>query len=289
MLSYLIIKIDRILDKIKYQMIFLSSKINTLNKGRKMRLISWNVNGIRAAVKKGFLDYLEVEQPDILCIQESKAHKEQLTSEILKDHGYHTFWHSGMKKGYSGVATFSKKEPLFVQEGLGIQKYDDEGRVLITEHDNFLLYNIYFPNGQKDDIRLQYKLDFYDDLLPIINEQVESGNNVIVTGDWNTAHRPIDLARPKENINTSGFMPIEREKLDTYVSNGWVDTFRLFHDEPSRYSWWTYRFGARQRNVGWRIDYFFVSQNMVDLCNDADIHDDILGSDHCPVSLDLNC
>ena len=270
-------------------MIFLSSKINTLNKGRKMRLISWNVNGIRAAVKKGFLDYLEVEQPDILCIQESKAHKEQLTSEILKDHGYHTFWHSGMKKGYSGVATFSKKEPLFVQEGLGIQKYDDEGRVLITEHDNFLLYNIYFPNGQKDDIRLQYKLDFYDDLLPIINEQVESGNNVIVTGDWNTAHRPIDLARPKENINTSGFMPIEREKLDTYVSNGWVDTFRLFHDEPSRYSWWTYRFGARQRNVGWRIDYFFVSQNMVAFCNDADIHDNILGSDHCPVSLELDC
>ena len=173
-----------------------------------MRLISWNVNGIRAAVKKGFLDYLADEEPDILCIQESKAHKEQLTSEILEDHGYYTFWHSGVKKGYSGVATFSKKEPLFVQEGLGIQKYDDEGRVLITEHDNFLLYNIYFPNGQKDDIRLQYKLDFYDDLLPIINEQVESGNNVIVTGDWNTAHHPIDLARPKENINTSGFMPI---------------------------------------------------------------------------------
>ena len=139
-----------------------------------MRLISWNVNGIRAAVKKGFLNYLADEEPDILCIQESKAHKEQLTSEILKDHGYYTFWHSGVKKGYSGVATFSKKEPLFVQEGLGIKKYDDEGRVLITEHDNFLLYNIYFPNGQKDDIRLKYKLDFYDDLLPIINEQVES-------------------------------------------------------------------------------------------------------------------
>ncbi len=139
-----------------------------------MRLISWNVNGIRAAVKKGFLDYLADEEPDILCIQESKAHKEQLTSEILKDHGYYTFWHSGVKKGYSGVATFSKKEPLFVQEGLGIQKYDDEGRVLITEHDDFLLYNIYFPNGQKDDTRLKYKLDFYDDLLPIINEQVES-------------------------------------------------------------------------------------------------------------------
>ena len=253
-----------------------------------MRLISWNVNGIRAAVKKGFLDYLKKEGPDILCIQESKAHKDQLTSEILNDHGYHTYWHSGIKKGYSGVATFCKKEPLFVQEGIGIKKYDDEGRVIITEHDDFLLYNIYFPNGQKDDTRLNYKLDFYDDLLPIINEQVESGNNVIVTGDWNTAHHPIDLARPKENINTSGFMPIEREKLDTYVSQGWVDTFRLFHDEPERYSWWTYRFGARQRNVGWRIDYFFVNQDMVDLCYDADIHQKVLGSDHCPVSLELD-
>ena len=253
-----------------------------------MRLISWNVNGIRAAVKKGFLDYLQKEEPDILCIQESKAHKEQLTSEILNDHGYYTYWHSGIKKGYSGVATFCKKEPLFVQEGIGIKKYDDEGRVIITEHDDFLLYNIYFPNGQKDDTRLNYKLDFYDDLLPIINEQVESGNNVIVTGDWNTAHHPIDLARPKENINTSGFMPIEREKLDTYVSQGWVDTFRLFHDEPERYSWWTYRFGARQRNVGWRIDYFFVNQDMVDLCYDADIHHKVLGSDHCPVSLELD-
>ncbi len=145
-----------------------------------MKLISWNVNGIRAAVKKGFLDYLHNEQPDILCIQESKAHKDQLSTEILSDHGYYNYWHSGKKKGYSGVATFSKKEPLFIQEGIGIEKYDNEGRVLITEHDKFILYNIYFPNGQKDDTRLKYKLDFYDDLLPIINEQVESGHNVIL-------------------------------------------------------------------------------------------------------------
>ena len=253
-----------------------------------MKLISWNVNGIRAAVKKGFLDYLDQEQPDIFCIQESKAHKEQLASEILEDHGYRTYWHSGIKKGYSGVATFCKKEPLFVQEGLGIEKYDVEGRVLLTEHENFLLYNIYFPNGQKDEIRLKYKLDFYDDLLPIINDQVESGNNVIVTGDWNTAHHPIDLARPKENIKTSGFMPVEREKLDEYVADGWVDTFRLFHEEGERYSWWTYRFGARERNVGWRIDYFFVNEGMADLCIDADIHHDVFGSDHCPVSLVLD-
>ena len=253
-----------------------------------MKLISWNVNGVRAVVKKGFLDWLDQEQPDILCLQETKAHVDQLTAEILTDHGYHTFWHSGERRGYSGVATFCKEEPLYVQEGLGIKRYDAEGRVLITEHENFLLYNIYFPNGQKDNIRLQYKLDFYDELLPIINEQVESGNNVVVTGDWNTAHHPIDLARPKQNVNTSGFMPIEREKLDMYVENGWIDTFRLFHPEGDRYSWWTYRFGARERNVGWRIDYFFVNEGFLDNVEDADIHDEVMGSDHCPVSLELS-
>ena len=253
-----------------------------------MKLLSWNVNGIRAAVKKGFLEYLEDQNPEIICIQETKAHKEQLTSEILEDHGYFTYWHSGEKKGYSGVATFCKEEPLYIQEGIGIKKYDDEGRVLITEHNKFLLYNIYFPNGQKNEERLKYKLDFYDDLLPIINDQVESGNNVIVTGDWNTAHRPIDLARPNENKNTSGFMPIEREKVDEYILNGWVDTFRLFHEEGGRYSWWTYRFGARDRNIGWRIDYFFVNEGMVEICTDADIHQNIFGSDHCPVSLILD-
>ena len=253
-----------------------------------MNLISWNVNGVRAIVKKGFLDWLEQEQPDVLCLQETKAHIDQLAAEILTDHGYHTYWHSGERRGYSGVATFCKTEPLYVQEGLGIERYDVEGRVLITEHENFLLYNIYFPNGQKDDERLQYKLDFYDDLLPIINEQAESGNNVVVTGDWNTAHHPIDLARPKENVKTSGFMPVEREKLDIYVENGWVDTFRLFHQGGERYSWWTYRIGARERNVGWRIDYFFVNEGFVENIVDGDIHDEVMGSDHCPVSLELS-
>ena len=253
-----------------------------------MKLISWNVNGVRAVVKKGFLDWLEQEQPDVLCLQETKAHIDQLAAEILTDHGYHTYWHSGERRGYSGVATFCKTAPLYVQEGLGIERYDVEGRVLITEHENFLLYNIYIPNGQKDDERLQYKLDFYDDLLPIINEQAESGNNVVVTGDWNTAHHPIDLARPKENVKTSGFMPVEREKLDIYVENGWVDTFRLFHQGGERYSWWTYRIGARERNVGWRIDYFFVNEGFVENIVDGDIHDEVMGSDHCPVSLELS-
>ena len=252
-----------------------------------MKIFSWNVNGVRAIEKKGFLEWIEEEDPDIVCIQETKAKVEQLGSSLIEDHGYHTYWHSAERPGYSGVATFSKVEPYYIQKGLGIDRFDSEGRVLITEHENFLLYNIYFPNGQKDEIRLNYKLDFYDELLPIINEQVDSGSNVIVTGDWNTAHFPIDLARPKENVKTSGFMPIEREKMDQYVDSGWVDTFRHFHQEPERYSWWSYRSGARQRNIGWRIDYFFVNQSFISQIEDADIHENILGSDHCPVSIKI--
>ena len=252
-----------------------------------MKLFSWNVNGVRAIEKKGFLDWLSSASPDVLCIQETKAKFEQLPDTLQNIDGYFSYWHSAEKLGYSGVATFSKKEPLHVQYGLGIDKYDKEGRVLITEFDNFLLYNIYFPNGQKDEIRLQYKLDFYDDLLEIIDDQVASGNNVIVAGDWNTAHKEIDLANPKANANYSGFLPVERAQLDTYVNHGYIDSFRLFHDEPDRYSWWTYRFGARQRNIGWRIDYFFTNQEFADSISDADIHEDIMGSDHCPVSIEL--
>jgi len=252
-----------------------------------MKLFSWNVNGVRAIEKKGLLDWLASESPDVLCIQETKAKFEQLPDSLQNLDGYFSYWHSADKLGYSGVATFSKKEPLHVQYGLGIDKYDKEGRVLITEFDNFLLYNIYFPNGQKDEIRLQYKLDFYDDLLEILDDQVASGNNVIVAGDWNTAHKEIDLANPKANANYSGFLPVERAQLDTYVNHGYVDSFRLFHDEPDRYSWWTYRFGARQRNIGWRIDYFFTNQEFADNISDADIHEDIMGSDHCPVSIEL--
>ena len=252
-----------------------------------MKLFSWNVNGVRAIEKKGLLDWLASESPDVLCIQETKAKFEQLPDSLQNLDGYFSYWHSADKLGYSGVATFSKKEPLHVQYGLGIDKYDKEGRVLITEFDNFLLYNIYFPNGQKDEIRLQYKLDFYDDLLEIIDDQVASGNNVIVAGDWNTAHKEIDLANPKANANYSGFLPVERAQLDTYVDHGYVDSFRLFHDEPDRYSWWTYRFGARQRNIGWRIDYFFTNQEFADNISDADIHEDVMGSDHCPVSIEL--
>lgn len=252
-----------------------------------MKLFSWNVNGIRAVAKKGFLDWLNHEQPDILCLQETKAHEEQVPEELLKEHGYHTFWHSAERAGYSGVATYTKTEPLYVQKGLGIERFDAEGRVLITEHENFLLYNIYFPNGQRDQERLNYKLDFYNDLLEILDEQVASGINVVVGGDWNTAHTEIDLANPKANSKTSGFLPEERDWIDKYIEHGYVDTFRLFHPEPERYSWWTYRYGARERNVGWRIDYFFVNEGFTNQIIDADIHAEVMGSDHCPISLEL--
>jgi len=253
-----------------------------------MKLFSWNVNGVRAIEKKGFLDWMSSELPDVLCIQEIKAKFEQLPDTLQNIDGYYSYWHSADKLGYSGVATFCREEPLHVQYGLGIEKYDQEGRVLITEFENFLLYNIYFPNGQKDEFRLQYKLDFYNDLLVILNDQVESGNNVIVAGDWNTAHQPIDLANPKANENYSGFLPVERAQLDEYVEHGYVDSFRLFHDEPNRYSWWTYRYGARERNIGWRIDYFFTNQEFANQIANADIHDNVMGSDHCPISLELS-
>jgi exodeoxyribonuclease-3 len=253
-----------------------------------MKLFSWNVNGVRAIEKKGFLDWMSSELPDVLCIQETKAKFEQLPDTLQNIDGYYSYWHSADKLGYSGVATFCREEPLHVQYGLGIEKYDQEGRVLITEFENFLLYNIYFPNGQKDEFRLQYKLDFYDDLLAILDDQVESGNNVIVAGDWNTAHQPIDLANPKANEKYSGFLPVERAQLDEYVEHGYVDSFRLFHDEPNRYSWWTYRYGARERNIGWRIDYFFTNQEFANQIANADIHENVIGSDHCPISLELS-
>ncbi len=253
-----------------------------------MKLFSWNVNGVRAIEKKGFFDWMSSELPDVLCIQETKAKFEQLPDTLQNIDGYYSYWHSADKLGYSGVATFCRQKPLHVQYGLGIDKYDQEGRVLITEFDNFLLYNIYFPNGQKDEFRLQYKLDFYNDLLAILDDQVESGNNVVVTGDWNTAHKPIDLANPKANENYSGFLPVERAQLDEYVEHGYVDSFRLFHDEPNRYSWWTYRHGARERNIGWRIDYFFTNQEFANQITNADIHENVMGSDHCPVSLELS-
>jgi exodeoxyribonuclease-3 len=255
---------------------------------KRLKLTSWNVNGIRATIKKGFFDWLAQDQPDILGLQETKISADQLTPDMLAPQGYHTYWSHANKKGYSGTAIFTKEKPIAVTEGLGIPEWDDEGRTLIAEYPEFVLYNIYYPNGGRGDDRLRYKLGFYDAFLDHIEGMRKQGKKVIACGDFNTAHHPIDLARPKENENVSGFMPIERAWLDKFVAHGYVDTFRHFYPEQKdMYSWWNMRTFARERNVGWRIDYFFTSPDLVPHMVDAGIEMDVLGSDHCPVTLIL--
>ncbi|MGE4169819.1 MAG: exodeoxyribonuclease III [Candidatus Margulisiibacteriota bacterium] len=254
---------------------------------KELKLISWNVNGIRACAQKGFLDYLNTEDPDIICLQETKAMPTDLDDTLLNPSGYHGIWHSGERKGYSGVAILTKLKPIFVSEGFGNPKYDCEGRVAMAEYDNFVLFGIYFPNGQKDDTRLQYKLDFYQDFFDYAQDLRAQGKNIVICGDYNTAHKEIDLAHPKENANYSGFLPIERAWMDKLESLGYVDTFRQFNQEPNQYSWWTYRMAARQRNVGWRIDYFWVNQEFMPNVTSAFIQQEIKGSDHCPVGITI--
>jgi exodeoxyribonuclease III len=253
-----------------------------------MRLVSWNVNGIRAVVKKGFFDYLDDEAPDILCLQETKAHEDQLDETLLTPPHYYTYWHAGQKRGYSSVATFTKKKPSRILRGTELLPLDTEGRILMTEHPDFLLYNVYFPNGGRGEERLRFKLEFYDRILDHFEEQRAKGARLIVCGDVNTAHHPIDLKNPKENEKNSGFMPIERAWLDRITALGYVDTFRHFHpDAVDMYSWWDMRTRARERNAGWRIDYFIVTPDLVPKLNAAGIQMDVLGSDHAPVTLDL--
>jgi exodeoxyribonuclease-3 len=245
------------------------------------------VNGIRAVQKKGFVNWMQKISPDILCVQETKANVEQLNEELTKPKGYHAYWASGEKKGYSGVATFSKTEPTKVTPGFGIKEYDREGRVLITEYDRFVLLNIYFPNGKMGDERLKYKMGFYDATLEFCNKLKKRGKGVVISGDVNTAHKEIDLERPKANEDVSGFLPMERAWIDKLLDSGYLDTLREFHHEPKLYSWWDYKSGARDRNVGWRIDYHFISANMKDNLKDAYILPEVQGSDHCPVGIEL--
>ena len=252
-----------------------------------MKIISWNVNGIRAAQKKGFLEWLSKESPDILCVQETKAHPDQLEPELLNPPGYHVYFHSAERKGYSGVATFTKQKPLSVKTGFNINRFDSEGRVLITEFRPFTLLNIYFPNGKQNDDRLRYKLDFYEETLRFVEHLKSEGRRVIVSGDYNTAHKPIDLARPEANQSVSGFLPVERAWIDQWVAHGQVDIFREFCPLPGQYTWWDMKTGARERNVGWRIDYHFVTKSLLPSVQSADILKEVLGSDHCPVSVDL--
>ena len=257
-----------------------------------MRIITWNVNGLRSVGRKDLLAWLEAEKPDILCMQETKAHPQQLPSELEDPDGYDAHFHSARKKGYSGVATWIRNDsPVTLKAepvaGLGIERFDEEGRVLITEFEPFTLVNCYFPNSQRGLERLGYKLDFYDTFLHYCNRLRRQGRRLIITGDYNTAHKEIDLARPRENRNNSGFLPVERECLDQFVAHGYVDAFRLFHGGAGHYTWWSYLFSARAANIGWRIDYFFVSDDLVDEVQDCTILSEVEGSDHCPVSLEL--
>ena len=255
---------------------------------KKLKLLSWNVNGIRAAEKKGFLNWLGKEKPDIVCVQETKAHKDQLSQALLSPNGYKTFWSSAEKKGYSGVATFTKTEPKNTETGFGIKHFDSEGRILMHDYGDFILFNIYFPNGARSQERLDYKMDFYDEFLKYINKLKAKGKKLIVCGDVNTAHTEIDLARPKENQGTSGFLPIERKWMDKLVSSGYIDTFRHFVKEGGHYTYWDQITRARERNVGWRIDYFFITPNLLDGLKKAFIMSDVMGSDHCPLGIELN-
>jgi len=237
--------------------------------------------------KKGFLDWFAKESPDILCIQETKAHPSQLEASLLHPSGYQVYWSSAERKGYSGVATFTKQKPKDVKMGFGVKRFDSEGRILLTEYPEFTLLNIYFPNGKASPERLQYKLDFYEETLKFTEKLKKNGQKVIICGDYNTAHKAIDLKRPKENETISGFLPIERAWLDRWVERGQVDIFREFCPLPDHYTWWDFKTRARDRNVGWRIDYLFVTKDLVPNVKDAGILQDVLGSDHCPVSLDL--
>ena len=253
---------------------------------RKIKFISWNVNGVRAAAKKGFLEWLAKTDADLVAIQETKAHPNQLGENILSPGNWRTFWNSADRPGYSGVAIFSRIEPIRVETKFPAKILNGEGRILLAEFAEFYFLNVYFPNGKASDARLEFKLKFYDEFLRLA-EKLRKKKPVIFCGDVNTAHREIDLARPKANEKISGFLPIERKWLDELIAKNWLDSFRELHPDEVKYSWWSVRSGARERNVGWRIDNFFVSAELRGNISRAEIHSEILGSDHCPISLEL--
>ncbi len=254
--------------------------------GDSKKMVCWNVNGIRALEKKGFIDIVGDLDPDILALQETKAQPDQLSDELKNIDGYHAFWHSAEKKGYSGVAVYSRNKPINVLYGLDIDEFDREGRVLTLEFSDFYLVNIYFPNAGHELKRLAYKLDFNTALLDFV-KRLSAEKSVVICGDYNVAHKEIDLKNPKNNINNAGFTPEERASMDRFIAAGFVDTFRMFNQEGGHYSWWSYRFSARAKDIGWRIDYFCVDKKSKKRVQNATILKDIMGSDHCPVQLDF--
>jgi len=254
---------------------------------QKLTLISWNVNGLRSIYGKGFLTWLKQENPDIVCLQETKAQPEQLPDDLLNIPGYHVYYSSAIRKGYSGVALYTKLPPQQISFGFGIDRFDSEGRIIIAEFPVFNLLNIYFPNGQMSDERLKYKLEFYDAFQTVVNRFIREGKNVIIGGDVNTAHTEIDLSHPRQNAMISGFLPEERAWIDQFLAQGYYDTFRLFDNSAGNYTWWSPLTHARERNIGWRIDYFFINKTFRSAVLSAGILKDVMGSDHCPISLKI--
>lgn len=258
----------------------------------KIEVVSWNVNGLRAAVRKGFMDWLEETPAAIIGLQEIRALPEQLKEHVREPEDWHAYFHSAERKGYSGVCLYSKLEADAVERSVEVEKFDIEGRIQDARFGQLRVLNVYFPNGSgknRDLSRIPYKLEFYHHLRERLQPALEAGERILVMGDFNTAHREIDLARPKGNKNTSGFRPEERETFEEWLDAGWTDTFRHVHgDVEERYSWWSNRKGVRERNVGWRIDYVLASPGAMEFLEDADIHHDVMGSDHCPVSVRLH-
>ncbi len=252
-----------------------------------MKIITWNVNGVRAVLNKKALDWAFAQEPDALCLQEVKAREEQLDPEQVSRLKLPSAWHVAQRAGYSGAATFYKNKPDEILLGMGAEKFDVEGRIVQTRWAGLRLFNIYFPSGSRGYERVAYKLEFYARLLELCDALHQKGESIIITGDFNTAHQPIDLTYPKENKKTSGFLPEEREWVQRFLEHGFVDAYRHFYPDKVQYTWWTNRVNARQRNIGWRLDYFLVSESLVSRVRDVIIHDGVLGSDHCPVELIL--
>lgn len=253
-----------------------------------LRLTCWNVNGIRAVAKKGFFDWLPKAKSDIIALQETKIDSTALSTQLSEVKGYTSLWNHASRKGYSGVALYAREEPLSIEYGMGIPEMDSEGRMLVAEYCDFVFLNIYFPNGKRGPERLKFKLDFYDAFLQYADKLHKKGKPLVVCGDFNTAHKPIDLARPKANENISGFLAVERAWMDKFVEHGYVDVFREFNPEPHNYTWWDQMTKARERNVGWRIDYFFATEDLRKKLFKAEINCSVMGSDHCPITLELN-
>jgi exodeoxyribonuclease-3 len=253
-----------------------------------MKIVTYNVNGIRAAMSKGLIDWISQVSPDVLCVQEIKANPDQVGVFEFEELGYHHYWYPAQKKGYSGVAIFTKQKPKHIEYGCGIKEYDDEGRILRIDFEEFSVMSVYHPSGSSGDLRQAFKMEWLEAFLNYINQLKATYPKLVICGDFNICHKAIDIHNPKSNANTSGFLPEEREWMEQFINSGFVDSFRYFNQEPHQYSWWSYRAGSRAKNLGWRIDYNFVTENLKNRISRSVILPSAIHSDHCPVLLEMS-